>query len=398
MKFILLFVLLISGCMGLMDGNKNSEMGKQNLESAIGHPLSFGEELEEYRQGLEYHGVMIRNDDKKFLSERYNNYDDGLKAFEHKEKSGKELYIRKKEDDKGIVINFAHKDKALKLLQKSYEYGNMFAAARMGQYYLYNDKEENRFEKAKSFFIKSIATNDMDAFFGLGVIYYLQFLRDKERVAGISSFKFAAKYDNPHAKHNLAVILYEGKYLDKDEDRALDLFLEAADVRIDYSAYVAMKIMLNRIDKKKKPVNIRIIKNDFIYHSYYNYSRWLEFDRHTRADKKYNKDVFEKSVMETILGKYNRKSAKNYYIAAMVLLKSYYGIADYKRAFEYLSDLPIEEEEGYKGLHIGFKIWYQKGLCYYKGIGTKKDLKKAKEIFEKVIKYYDENINGKSYK
>ncbi|MDY3333314.1 MAG: SEL1-like repeat protein [[Actinobacillus] rossii] len=121
-------------------------------------------------------------------------------------------------------------DNAFLWTNQAADLGNVSAETNLGFLYAYGIGVKANKEKALYWLKKAMDKKHSEAYFILGRIYEKgTSVIEKSSLKAFELYSMAAHQGHGMAKNNLAVMLINGKDVKKDETRALELFLEAAE-------------------------------------------------------------------------------------------------------------------------------------------------------------------------
>lgn len=239
--------------------------------------------------------------------------------------------------------------------------------------YYFNEK---KYDDAKIAFEKAAMMGDPMSQNNLGFCYENGFgVAKPDLNEAIKWYKKAAENDNMHAKHNLAVLYFEGKGVKKNTKKAFELCLDAAEAG-HLGAQTHLGICYQQgigVKKDEKKAFEWIRKAAYNKESnetcYYNLGHCYYYGIGVIAD-------FGEAV------RWFKKAAElNHPIAQHTLGHCYRTgrgvVANSKKAFEFYKKAA---ENGYADSQ------YNLAMCYETGTGVKKDIQLAKKWYEKAAK------------
>lgn len=325
--------------------------------------------------------------------------------------------VKNSKDEKMLKQGKAYYNKAIKILSDSnvsdedkkkaktkfvsaYLFGKVNATYQVAMYFLYKmDHKE-----ARLWLNRAIVNKVYDAFNELAAIKLLEGDYQFSGTKPQEDFSKAAVVGNAYAYYHLGVLKFDNNKQNNDE--AMKYFSQAADLGCDIAACYKMQYLVNKIEKAEKYE----IRPNILFYSNNDYSAYeLSLIRKYHYAKMLSKkdQDFIKTWQDIDPEKKNIDNYLINYTLGMFYRLGYFGEPNYKRAWQHFERIKPEDKFDAKSfikdyVFIGFKAQYQMGMMYYQGIGVEKNINKAKEIFEKAIKFYDKyikrNMHGKKNK
>ena len=368
---------------------------------------------------LNYYALLIETDNKRVSNDQAKEiYKKFVALVPDKEKEYKKEFSILFEDDpeqcykKGLHYSIEKTEEGYK---KAIEYflkaGDKHPKAlyQLGHAYRFGWGVEPNFDKALSYYEKSLALGNEDANFDLGSLCYTGVEGKKDIAKAIPYLKEAAKKDNRNAIRILGNIYYFGDGVKTDYDQAFYYYSKISETddsdvlnRLGDIYYYGRGTKVNytkAIDFYKKSANYN--NNNALFNLGYIYQFGKGVNKNYSLAEQYYLKAYEgnNSFAPTYLGDfyyYSLYEHQDYAKARMYYLKA--AEKNDVRAFFQLGELYFYG----RGVTQDYKEavkWYQKaasngnadaqanlGYCYYHGYGIGVDKKKALSLFLEAAK------------